>query len=164
LEGYEPRDVYDADETGLFFNVLPERTLAYKGETCHGGKHFKDRLTVLLCVNSDGSDKQGPIVIGKSLKPRCFKEGKKLPIKYHANSKAWMATEIFCSFLHSLDTQVGVQKKKVKAFFYAHSVTDADHENILSLEKSYFQLRQNSTKKQKTMYDFFLLKKSGFPD
>jgi hypothetical protein len=78
LEGYKPRDVYNADETGLFFNVLPGRTLAYKGETCHGGKHSKDRLTVLLCVNRDGSDKQVPIVIGKSSKPRCFKDVKKL--------------------------------------------------------------------------------------
>jgi hypothetical protein len=42
-----------------------------------------------------------------------------------------------------------------KVFFYAHSVTDADHERILGLEKSYFQLRQNSGMKQKTMYDFF---------
>jgi hypothetical protein len=33
LEGYEPCDVYNTDETGLFFNMLPERTLAYKGET-----------------------------------------------------------------------------------------------------------------------------------
>jgi hypothetical protein len=102
---------------------------------------------VLLCVNSDGTDKQVPNVIGKSSKPRCFKDVKKLPIKYHANGKAWMTTEIFCSFLHSLE--------KVKAFFYAHSVTDADREYILSLEKSYFQLRQNSAKKQNTMHDLF---------
>ena len=67
--GYEPRNVHNADETGLFFNMLPDRTLAYKGESCHGGKHSKDRLTVLLCVNSDGSDKQVPNVIGKSPKP-----------------------------------------------------------------------------------------------
>jgi hypothetical protein len=39
--------------------------------------------------------------------------------------------------------------EKVKAFFYAHSVTDADCEHILGPEKSYFQLRQNSAKKQK---------------
>jgi hypothetical protein len=45
--------------------------------------------------------------------------------------------------------------EKVKAFFYAHSVTDADCEHILGLEKSYFQLKQNSAKKQKTMYNFF---------
>jgi hypothetical protein len=45
--------------------------------------------------------------------------------------------------------------EKVRAFFYAHSVTDTDRERILGLENSYFQLRQNSAKKQKTMYDFF---------
>jgi hypothetical protein len=66
MGGYEPCDVYNADEMGLFFNMLPDKTLAYKGESCHGGKHSKDTLTVLLCINSDGSDKQVPIVIGKS--------------------------------------------------------------------------------------------------
>jgi hypothetical protein len=95
LESYELCDVYNADETGLFFNVLPDRILVYKGETCHGGKHFKDRLTVLLCDSSDGSDQQVLIVIGKSSKPRYFKDVKKLPIKYHANSKAWMMTDFF---------------------------------------------------------------------
>jgi hypothetical protein len=58
----------NAEEMGLFFNVLPDRTLAYEGESCHGGKHSKDRLTVLLCVNSVGSDKQVSNVIGKSPK------------------------------------------------------------------------------------------------
>jgi hypothetical protein len=63
LVGYE-RDIYNVDETGLFNNMLPDRTLALKGESCNGGKNS----TVLLCVNSDGSDKQVPIVIRKSLK------------------------------------------------------------------------------------------------
>jgi hypothetical protein len=48
--------------------------------------------------------------------------------------------------------------QKVTAFFYAQSGNDADHENILSLEKSYFQLRQNSAKKQRTMHDYFVKK------
>ena len=48
--------------------------------------------------------------------------------------------------------------QKVKAFFYAQSGSDTDRENILSLEKSYFQLRQNSAKKQRIMYDFFVKK------
>jgi hypothetical protein len=38
------------------------------------------------------------------------------------------------------------------------SVTDTDREHTVGLEKSYFQLRQNSAKNQKTMYDFFRLK------
>jgi hypothetical protein len=50
--------------------------------------------------------------------------------------------------------------QKVKSFFYVQSGSNADHENILSLEKSYFQLRQNSAKKQRTMYEFLL--KSSF--
>jgi hypothetical protein len=116
LEGYEPCDVYNADETGLFFSVLPDRTLAYKGQSCHGGKYSKDRLAVLLCVNSDGSDKQVSIMTGKSLKPRCFKNVKKLPTKYHANGKAWMTAEIFCSCLHSLDAQMGAQHRQIILF------------------------------------------------
>ena len=101
---------------GPFFNVLPDKTLAYKGESCHGGKHSKDTLTVLLCVNSDGSNKQVPIVNGRSPKPRCFKNVKKLPSKYHASGKPWMMTEIFCSFLHSLDTQMGAQNRQITLF------------------------------------------------
>jgi hypothetical protein len=49
--------------------------------------------------------------------------------------------------------------EKVRTFFYVHSVTDADRERIFILEKSYFQLRQNSAMKQKTMYDFLRSKK-----
>jgi predicted RNA binding protein with dsRBD fold (UPF0201 family) len=48
--------------------------------------------------------------------------------------------------------------QKLKAFFYAQSGSDADREQILSLEKSYFQFMQNSVKKQRTMYDFFVKK------
>ena len=46
-------------------------------------------------------------------KPRCFKNVKKLPVKYYANSKAWMTTEIFCLFLHSLDAQMGAQNRQI---------------------------------------------------
>jgi hypothetical protein len=38
VEGYEAQDIYNADEIGLFFNCLPDRMLALKGETCQGGK------------------------------------------------------------------------------------------------------------------------------
>jgi hypothetical protein len=57
LEGYEPRNVYNTDETGLFFNVLPERTLAYKGETCHGGKHSTDSLCCCVLIVMEVTNK-----------------------------------------------------------------------------------------------------------
>lgn len=115
LEVYEQSDIYNADETGLF-NLLPDRTLTLKGESCHVGKRSKDRLTVLLCTNSDGSLKQMPLVIVKSPKPRCFKNVKKLPAKYHANKKAWMTTETFSTFLRSLNATVGAKNRKILLF------------------------------------------------
>ncbi|XP_064479138.1 tigger transposable element-derived protein 6-like [Ornithodoros turicata] len=48
LSEYDPEDVFNADETALFFRLLPERTTAVKGEKCKGGKKSKERITVLL--------------------------------------------------------------------------------------------------------------------
>jgi hypothetical protein len=42
LEGYKARDIYNADETGLYVNCLPDWTLALKEEACHGGKSAKE--------------------------------------------------------------------------------------------------------------------------
>ncbi|XP_054720764.1 tigger transposable element-derived protein 6-like [Uloborus diversus] len=60
IKEYEAKDIYYCDETGLFFRVMPDRTLAFKGEPCHSGKKSKERLTALLCCNADGSDKLPP--------------------------------------------------------------------------------------------------------
>ena len=37
-EGYEPKDIFNADETGLFFRALPSRSMVAKGESSKGGK------------------------------------------------------------------------------------------------------------------------------
>ena len=43
------------DETGLFWKLQPDRSLATKQTS--GGKKSKDRITVALCTNGDGSEK-----------------------------------------------------------------------------------------------------------
>jgi hypothetical protein len=70
------------------------------------------KVTVLLCVNSDGSDKQVLIVIRKSPKPRCFKNTKKLPSKYHANNKACMTTDIFFFIYAFIRRKYGCTKQE----------------------------------------------------
>ena len=45
LKKYKPEDIYNADETGLFHKLQPDRTLAFKEDKCSGGKKSKDRLT-----------------------------------------------------------------------------------------------------------------------
>ena len=50
-KGYDDAEIYNCDETGLFFKMLPDKTFKFKGETCSGGKMSKERLTVLVCTN-----------------------------------------------------------------------------------------------------------------
>jgi hypothetical protein len=38
---FAPRDIYNADETGLFWKALPDHTLAFKNECVSGGKLSK---------------------------------------------------------------------------------------------------------------------------
>ncbi|GFU01880.1 uncharacterized protein TNCV_1523771 [Trichonephila clavipes] len=54
IKEYEPRNIFNTDETGLFFKCLTEKTFTFKKEKCHGGKHSKERLTILLAVHVDG--------------------------------------------------------------------------------------------------------------
>lgn len=70
LHDYEPRDIYNADETGLFYKCLPNRSLAFQGETCTGQKVPKNRISILCAANMDGSEKLPLLSIGKFQKPR----------------------------------------------------------------------------------------------
>lgn len=61
IENYVAKDIFNTDETGLLFSLLPDKTLNVKGKLCNGRKTSKMRLTVLLCVNRDGSEKLTPL-------------------------------------------------------------------------------------------------------
>jgi predicted DNA-binding protein YlxM (UPF0122 family) len=65
IDKYDPNDIYNADETGLFYKALPNRSLVTAKDTCKGGKRSKERFTVLLCTNMTGTDKLKPFLIGK---------------------------------------------------------------------------------------------------
>ncbi|GFU72968.1 tigger transposable element-derived protein 6 [Trichonephila clavipes] len=104
------------DETGLFFKCLPEKNIYIQKEICHGGKHSKERLTILLAVNMDGSEKITPLVIGKSAKLRCFKGINSFPTKYRSNKKAWMTTELFNEWLVSLNSDMKREKRHILLF------------------------------------------------
>jgi transposase len=101
---YEPRNIFNMDETGLFFRGMNRQTFGFEGEECQGGKFSKERITIGLCASMTG-EKVKPIVIGKCIKPRCFKglDSKTLPVHYYANKKAWMTAGIMESWLKCLD-------------------------------------------------------------
>lgn len=66
---FKPEEIYNADETGLFYKCLPNKTLEFRNKPCYSGKQSKERLTVLLVSNITGSDKRVPLVIEESKKP-----------------------------------------------------------------------------------------------
>lgn len=75
IKDYAPCDVFNMDETGLFFSMIPDRSLTTK-DFVSGSKKLKSRISVALCANSDGSEKCRVLVIGKSKRPRCFKNAR----------------------------------------------------------------------------------------
>jgi hypothetical protein len=115
LEGYEARDIYNADEMGLFFKCLADRTLALKGETCRGGKKCEGATDGTI-VYTQRWFKRVSIVIGKFAKPQCSKNIQKLPVTYYANSKEWMTSEISKDFLRTLNASFGALGRKILLF------------------------------------------------
>ncbi|CAF4216168.1 unnamed protein product [Rotaria magnacalcarata] len=95
LDGFDENDVFNADETGLFYRATPNRSLVLSKEECKGGKKSKERLTVLLCSNLAGTEKLKPVVIGRSQRPRCFENitTSKLPVTWLSNRTAWMTSQ-----------------------------------------------------------------------
>lgn len=115
--GYELKDIINADETGLFFRQMPDKTLHFKAKSCKGGKLSKERITVLITCSATG-EKFPLWVIGKSAKPRCFKNVKldELPCTYKNNNKAWMTSNMFLDYLSWLNKRMKLEKRKVLLF------------------------------------------------
>ena len=78
LESYDPENVYNWDETGLYFKLIPHSTYAARNEErrqVRGTKaqKVKDRVTLITCTNATGTHKIPLSMIGKAAKPRCFR-------------------------------------------------------------------------------------------
>ena len=92
------------DETGVFWQALPDRGFGSKGRQCKGGKKSKQRVTIASFVSAAGK-KEKPIFIWKSESPRCLRRFDKslLPVHYFSQSKAWMTGEIMEAVLVKLN-------------------------------------------------------------
>lgn len=84
----------------------PDQTLATR--RLAGRKKNKERLSLALCANANGSHKLDPFVIGKYANLRCFKnvKVKNLPITYRNNAKAWMLAIHFQEWFQDFKLQV----------------------------------------------------------
>jgi hypothetical protein len=106
-ECYLPQQVFNCDETGLFWKKMPKRTYITAEENAMPGhKPMKDRLTLLLCANASGDFKVKPLLVYHSENPRAFKKRKvqksQLNVMWRSNSKAWITRILFVEWINEV--------------------------------------------------------------
>ena len=74
LECYRAVDIYNGDETALFYKCLPHRMYCFTTDKPAGSGKHKDRFTLLIITNMDGSAHRKLAVIGKARNPQCMKK------------------------------------------------------------------------------------------
>ena len=99
-------NLYNIDETSLFWRMLPKEILISANEK--GVKREmeekikKDRITLGVCANATGSHKLPLLLINKYENPRALKHCiNNLHVIYTHNENAWMSTEIFQFWYHN---------------------------------------------------------------
>uniref|UniRef100_H3AM58 HTH CENPB-type domain-containing protein n=1 Tax=Latimeria chalumnae TaxID=7897 RepID=H3AM58_LATCH len=95
-------------KTPEYCEVNQSVVLAIKGKNCHGGKHCKKRITVMVAADMDSSEKLKLLIIGKNVKS--------LPVDHKANTRAWMTSNIFSEWVKKFDRKMECQKRKVLVF------------------------------------------------
>ena len=112
LSKYDSKDIFNADEFGLFNKCLPNKTYHFKGQKCSGGKISQVRLAGMAEGNAI-REKLPTFVIGKFKTPRCFKHIKNLPCKYKSQKKSWIDSQIFEEWVRKLDRIFRMEGKKI---------------------------------------------------
>jgi transposase len=112
LANYASRDVFNADETGIYYKLMPNGTLCFRSEDISGSKKNKERVTVMVAANMDGSEKLSLLVVGKSKNPRCLR-GVSLPVTYSYSKNAWMTSAIFQTWLTNLNERMRKEGRSI---------------------------------------------------
>jgi hypothetical protein len=113
LKDYNPEDIFNCDETGLFWKMKPSRTIS--NGPVSGTKQSKDRVTVLLTCNAIGNEKLPPLFIHKYENPRALKNinKKTLPVDYYWNQKSWMQVSIWNEYIKKLNNRMRRQNRNI---------------------------------------------------
>ena len=103
--------VYNVDESGLFYRMGPSRLARNENrKETHGTEFLKHkmRVTIVICVNADGSHVFPAYYIGKPDRPVCLRDPKfsSLSSQYWSQSNGWMGTTGFNHWINIWYAQV----------------------------------------------------------
>ena len=141
LSRYSPNDIYNGDETALFYKSLPHRTYCFDGDKPAGSAKRKDRLTLFIITNMDGSDNRKLSVIGKSKAPHCLQKKYKMQVKdmsvdWYASKNAWMTGGIHHQIMSKLNNEMRLSNHHILYVCdnaSSHQVREYSHIKFLML-------------------------------
>jgi hypothetical protein len=110
---YDLNDVYNADETALYWKLEPSKSLS--GGPITGTKKPKDRITIMLACNATGTHKLPAVFIHKYKNPKCIRniDKKTLPVWYYWNNSSWMQRSIFQTWIKQVNEQMRRQQRNI---------------------------------------------------
>ncbi|XP_020617382.1 tigger transposable element-derived protein 4-like [Orbicella faveolata] len=88
------------------------------GQKCSGGKNSKERITVLVACNQDGTDKLPLLVIGKYAEPRSFRGSSMdlLLVIYKSQKNAWIDSVKFEEWVRKVDRKMRAANRQILLF------------------------------------------------
>lgn len=105
-----PSDVYNMDEAELFYRALPRTSLCLVRAPAL--KQRKDRVTMVVAVNSDGSDKLPLLFLGRSQRPQRLSRTS-TGVHYVVTARGWMTASVFQRWLLQLDERVSGEVRTI---------------------------------------------------
>lgn len=98
LSLFTPSYIFNFDESGLNYRCLSsyDRS-ASRDHRETASTSSKNRVTMALCVNADGSVKMKPLVIGTAKQHRCLPRNLSVPIYVDGIKKIFQSEKVFLS-------------------------------------------------------------------
>ena len=103
--------IFTADELGLFYRCVSNKTNHFKNGKCTVGKHSNVCWTGIAAVNVNG-DRLPMFVIGKSKTPKSWRCEKR-SMSLSGKTKSWILSELFEELFKEIDQNVGAQNRNI---------------------------------------------------
>jgi len=143
---YPPSNVFNMDESALFYNAAPRGSICKKEPPAH--KQNKARVTMACCANADGSEKLPLLFLGTAAKPRWYKR-KPTSLQYAGTKKGWMTTWMYQQWLSDLDAKMARQDRRV--LLLVDNASSHDETGLVLTHVRVLKLPPNTTAKIQPM-------------
>ena len=128
---YNPKDIFNADEAGLFIEQITRKSYCHAGEKPQGGKIGKRRVTILLAASMVG-EKFRCVIISSQQYPTAVMQYDIRPYDYFAQQNQWMDLTTFEAILDLWNGRLKISGRKIALIVDGATVhrTEKTYSNI----------------------------------